>query len=89
MIACEGWLWEGVVGWMEFSVWNALAQSVGRRERLTEAAYASVCAAPTLFDNAFLSWGGMDVKLGKVRAEGGKRGCTHLCFTLGGMLPGH
>ena len=72
---------------MKFSVWNALAQSVGRRERLTEVAYASVCAAPTLFDNAFLSW---EEKLGEgFHPKGGRDGCTHLCFTLGGMLPGH
>jgi hypothetical protein len=41
---------------MQFSVRYALAQSDGRRERLTEVAYASVCAAPALFDNAFLSY---------------------------------
>ena len=41
---------------MKFSVRNALAQSDGRRERLTEAAYASVCPVPALLDNAFLSW---------------------------------
>ena len=60
IIGCEVWLWEGfmVVGWMGFSVRHALAQSVGRRERLTEVAYASVCTVPALFDNAFLSWEG-------------------------------
>jgi hypothetical protein len=44
---------------MQFSVRNALAQSEGRRERLTEVVFMNVCAVPTLFDNAFLSCGGV------------------------------
>jgi len=63
---------------MEYSVWNALAQSDGRRERLTEAAYASVCAVPALFDNAFLSCEEGGVQLGKVPKGGEERVYTLL-----------